>query len=175
MSTEFAIHALNPTTLMFLLLAVVLPLLISGGVVYVLSRRAQQMLIGQMALAGAGLLALGIAGAVLWQLSMVKVKVEPAALEVGGGWYRVSVPMAQVERSQVRRWTAEEADDRPTWRRNGIGMPGVSLGWFASEQSNIFAVLTPGREVVVIPTTAGYTIWVTPDDPERLMAAIRAL
>jgi len=175
MPVEFVINAANAKAITFLLSAVALPLLATGVVVYFIARKAQQLLVGYIALAGVVVLAVGIVGAIFWQLSAVNMKLDAAALDVGGGLYRVSVPMAQIDRNEVRQWTAEDAGYAPKWRTNGIGMPGVSLGWFTSSQSRIFAAITDRDNIVIIPTRAGYTILASPDHPQEFVEKIRAL
>jgi len=175
MSGEFAIHALNARAVTFLLLAVLLPLLAGGVLVSVISHKAQQARCGNVVMLSVVVLAAVIAGALFWQLSSIRLKMDATTLEVGGGLYRVSLPMAQVERSAVRVWSADDADYVPTWRSNGIGMPGVSLGWFTSKQSKIFAAYAHGEPRVLIPTRAGYVMIVSSDDPQRLVETIRAL
>jgi len=73
----------------------------------------------------------------------------------------------------VRRWSAEDVGWKPKWRTNGIALPGLALGWFTSKQSTIFAAITDWQRVVLIPTTDGYTILASPDDPDGLVAALR--
>jgi len=175
MPVEFVINAVNPKAIAFMLAAVVLPVLISGVVAYFIARRAREPRVGRIVLAYVAVLSIGILGATLWQLSAVNIKLDTAALEVGGGLYRVSVPMAQIDRNAVRQWTAEDAGYAPKWRTNGIGMPGVSLGWFTSNQSKIFAAITDRDNIVIIPTRAGYTILASPDHPQAFVDTIRAL
>jgi len=175
MPVEFIINAINSKAITFMLVVVAFPLMGSGVVVYFIARKAQQLLVGHLVLAGVSVLAIGIVGGIFWQLSAVNMKLDAAALEVGGGLYRVSVPMEQIDRGAVRRWTAEDAGYAPKWRTNGIGMPGVSLGWFTSNQSRIFAAVTDQENVVIIPTTAGYTILASPDHPQAFVDTIRAL
>jgi len=54
-------------------------------------------------------------------------------------------------------------------------MPGVSLGWFTSNESKIFAAITDRDNIVIIPTNAGYTILASPDHRQEFVDTIRAL
>lgn len=50
-------------------------------------------------------------------------------------------------------------------------MPGMALGWFRAKSGGdkIFAAVADGGRVLVIPTTAGYSILVSPDEPDALL------
>jgi len=166
MSVEFAINSFNWKTIIFLLVIAVL----LGGTFWFIHAKAQKIV-------SVSTLALGVIvfGLILWQVSSVHMKLDASTLVVGGGLYRVTVPMEQIDRSAVRQWTAEDAGYTPRWRVNGIGMPGFALGWFTSKQSKIFAAIAREDHVVVIPTTDGYTILASPDDPQGFVDKIRAL
>jgi len=117
-----------------------------------------------------------VCGVGFWQLSSVKIRLDAQTLVVGEGLYQVSLPMEQIDRSAVRQWTREEDDGyAPGLRTNGIGMPGMALGWFTSKRSKIFAAITQQDNVVIIPTTAGYTILASPDHPHEFVEKIHAL
>jgi len=146
MSIEFSIHIFNWKTIASL---IVIGVLIAWAIFFVDY--------GPRGIAYFASISLGsvIFCLILWQVSSTHIKLEPTALVVGGGLYRVDIPMEQIDRSAVRRWTQEDIGYKPRWRTNGIGMPGFSLGWFTSKQSKIFAAISDRDNLVIIPTSAG--------------------
>ena len=71
---------------------------------------------------------------------------------------------------------AAEPDLLPGWRTMGTGLPGYSSGWFRLRNGERALVyLTDRSRVVYIPTDAGYSLVLSPDDPDAFLAAIRAL
>lgn len=169
MPTEFAINALNYKTVAALLLIGVLPLLLVGLTIHFLGGGKGP----QVAVFGVVGLAIAIALLGVWQLNSIRLTVDAQTLAVGGGAYRVSIPMAQVDRGAVRL-RAGDKDHALGMRTNGIGMPGLALGWFNAKNSKVFAAVTDPEKVVIIPTTAGYTILASPEDPAAFLEAIHA-
>jgi len=160
---DVSLHALNVRSLLALFLIGVLPLLVVFGVtIWMNEGRAPK---------GATLFVLAIAGLIagfgLWQLASVRMRVDASSLTVGGGFYRVSVPLGRIEGgSQIGR----VRNDGLGARTNGIGMPGLQLGWFDIENGKkAFVAITDPGKVIRIPTQEGYTILVSPDDPDAVI------
>jgi hypothetical protein len=69
---------------------------------------------------------------------------------------------------------AREADLEPRSRRVGTGLPGYAAGWFRLRNGErALLYLTARRRVLYVPTTAGYTILLSPGDPEGMLAELR--
>jgi len=166
---EFTVHALNAKTLTSLVVLCLILAALVIGVPYLLDKNAPLATLKLPIM-------LGLASVVFvfWHLAALRASVNADTLKIGGGLYRKTIALDQIERAAVRRWSAEDAGWKPKWRTNGIALPGLALGWFTSKQSTIFAAITDWKRVVLIPTTNGYTILASPDDPDGLVAALRA-
>jgi len=167
---EFTIHALNAKTLTSLVVMCLILVALAIGVPYLLNKNAPLA-----ALKLPIVLVLASVVVVFWHLAALRASVDADTFTIGGGLYRKTIALDQIERAAVRRWSAEDAGWKPKWRTNGIALPwsGLALGWFTSKQSTIFAAITDWQRVVLIPTTDGYTILASPDDPDGLVAALR--
>lgn len=164
---DVSLHALNTKSLLALLLVGVLPLLVVLGITLWMSEGRPLRAVALITCITVGL----IAGLGTWQLASVRMRIDATSLVVGGGFYRVSVPLdrlgvgAEIER--VRTYTLGI-------RTDGIGMPGLSLGWFnVSGRGRTFAAITDPEKVVSIPTQDGYTVLVSPDDPDSVVDRLR--
>jgi hypothetical protein len=63
---------------------------------------------------------------------------------------------------------------RPTLRTNGIGLPNYSSGWFKLKNGEkALAVLTDNHKVLYIPTRDGYSILISPMDPDALLDELK--
>jgi hypothetical protein len=63
---------------------------------------------------------------------------------------------------------------RPRSRRLGTGLPGYAAGWFRlNNGERALVYLTRPKPVLYVPTTLGYSLLLSPQDPENLLAAIR--
>jgi hypothetical protein len=68
-----------------------------------------------------------------------------------------------------------EPSRRPCLRTMGVGLPGYSSGWFRlNDRSKGLLFLTDPTRAVYLPTTDGYSLLISPADPEGLLAALKA-
>jgi len=137
---------------------------------------AVALLISSQGDRGFSIYALSISGAiflvVLVQMHVSKVSVYADHLKAGGGLYKVKIPLKQIESDRASILTGAEGS-RPGWRLNGIGIPGYCQGWFSGPRSKkVFAVLTSRKNIVYVPTSTGFDLMLTPDDPESFLRAL---
>ncbi|CAM4161584.1 MULTISPECIES: hypothetical protein [Shewanella] len=149
---------------------------------------------------GAKYAASGMIIAVLGLLSWVFYKAHDASIRLSPTTMLVDIPLYRVELSRESLLTSEakilnlDEDGAPklSYRSNGVGMPGYSLGWFklaeasesvASEHivsehiasENIASALlsvTHRERVLVLPTTEGYLLILSLEQPEALLASL---
>ena len=97
-------------------------------------------------------------------------------LRIRGSLYGRMIPAAQLALEKARVVDLNNVPElQPKWRTNGVGLPGYSAGWFRlrnGEKALLF--LTNRRRALYIPTTAGYSLLISPDDPDALMNEMRA-
>jgi hypothetical protein len=86
-----------------------------------------------------------------------------------------------IPRSSLRVEDAEildlktEKTHRPFLRTMGVGLPGYCSGWFRlSDRGKGLLFLTDPARAVYLPTTDGYTLLISPADPEGFLAALKA-
>jgi hypothetical protein len=64
----------------------------------------------------------------------------------------------------------------PKRRTFGTGLPGYQAGWFRLESGEkALLYLTDRSRAVYIPTTAGYSVLLSPENPDGLLAAIASI
>jgi len=165
MSNEIAFSAFQGKTILSIIM---LGILVVGIVWWRTQSINQQPVIA----IGTILLVLLISGFLAWQLSTIRMQVADNQLTVSSGLYQVSLPMEQIERNSIRLRESDDKHYALKWRTNGIGLPGLAIGWFTSNASKVFAAITNTDKVVIIPTRAGYTILVSPENPEEFIRAI---
>lgn len=106
-------------------------------------------------------------------LSTTKAKLSGDRLIVGGALYKVSLPLAKIDVAGIRSLDAKDPF-KLRWRLNGMGWPGLNLGWFSSNgQKRMFVAATNKTHRVYIPTAEKYDILVTPVDPASFVDAIQ--
>jgi PH (Pleckstrin Homology) domain-containing protein len=103
--------------------------------------------------------------------------VSPAGLRLRGDWYGRLIPAAQIRADEVKR--VDFAVDQaltPRRRTMGTGLPGYKAGWFRLENGErALLYLTDTSRAVYVPTTAGYSLLLSPEQPEAFVSAVRAV
>ena len=106
----------------------------------------------------------------------VHFQISSAGLRVTGDLYGRLVPAAGIQAAAIRPLDfALEPQLQPRWRINGIAVPGYRSGWFKlnnGEWGLLF--VTDPQSVVLVPTSAGYSVLLSVADPQQFVAALRA-
>ena len=122
--------------------------------------------LGVVTLAALGLLA---------QLFAARATIDGSRITVGGGLYSVSVHRDVIQKDEVRVLSPTQGSYGLGYRTNGVGMPGLSLGWFQPiKGKKVFALVTQGTPILV-PTTLDYDLVISPVDSEQFLSAIRGM
>jgi Bacterial PH domain len=98
-----------------------------------------------------------------------------AGLDFRGDVWGRQVPWSalQVEKARVVDLTREPGL-RPRSRRMGTALPGYAAGWFrltSGERALLY--VTAWRRVLYVPTSAGYVLLLSPQDPDAMLAELQ--
>jgi hypothetical protein len=101
--------------------------------------------------------------------------VTPENLAFRGDFYGRPVAWSAVRGAAARVVDlTREPQLRPVSRRFGTALPGYQAGWFRlADGERALLYVTDPRRVVYVPTTLGYAILLSPQDPERLLQEVR--
>lgn len=123
-------------------------------------------------LAAIALLATSVRGA-----HASRFEIRPDGLRLTGDLYGRLVPRTQLRLDLARRVDlTREAELRPAWRRVGTGLPGYQAGWFRLRNGEkALLYLTDRQRAVYVPTTAGYSLLLSPADPDGFLSRLRAV
>jgi hypothetical protein len=119
-----------------------------------------------------GLLATSLRGA---HASRFEIRADGLRLE--GDLYGRLLPKAQLRVDLARRVDlTREEQLRPKWRRIGTALPGYQSGWVRLRNGEkALLYLTDRTRAVYIPTTAGYSVLLSPADPDGFLAQLRSV
>ena len=125
------------------------------------------ILVGVMAL-----LATSVRGA---HASRFEIRADGLRLE--GDLYGRLVPRPELRVDLARRVDlGREEQLRPKSRRIGTALPGYQAGWFRLRNGEkALLYLTDRTRAVYIPTTAGYSLLVSPADPDGFLSQLRSV
>ncbi|HET6568109.1 MAG TPA: PH domain-containing protein [Rhodothermales bacterium] len=124
------------------------------------------------------LIPLALFGLLFFSAQRVQFELSPEALSVRGAWpYGRSIPAGALVVDQARQVDLSGASPlRPKWRTNGVGLPGYKSGWFKlrnGEKALLF--VTDTERVVYVPTTNGYALLLSVEDPPAFLGALREI
>ena len=114
-------------------------------------------------------------GYMLYSTTRITFSVDGDALEIHETFYGRTVPLASLVLDKARIVNLEsEPELQPASRTNGVGLPGLQAGWFELDNGEKVLLFVSDRSKVLhIPTTEGYSLLMSPTDPEALLAALR--
>jgi hypothetical protein len=106
-----------------------------------------------------------------------RFEISQEGLRLRGDLYGRLIPADQLRGGAARRvdFTADP-DLRPQRRTMGTGLPGYRAGWFRLRNGEkALLYLTDANRAVYIPTNAGYSVLISPVDPEAFLAALASV
>ena len=94
---------------------------------------------------------------------------------VGDLWAR-TIPMDVIDVSETRILDLDrQSDYSPTRRTFGTGLPGYASGWFrlrSGEKALVY--LTRREQVVYMPTSKGYALLLSVEEPQRFVETLNS-
>ncbi len=120
-------------------------------------------------------LSLSFFGYFLYSSRCTTFEVSEEGLAIRHTLYGRTIPMSCIQVGGIRIIDLKvESEHKPKWRTNGLGLPDYSLGWFRLKNgSKALLFLTDKQRVVLLPTSKGYSVLLSPDQPEALAEALR--
>lgn len=91
-------------------------------------------------------------------------------------FYQHERPLGEFDLARARAGSLDAIPEaRLGVRSNGISLPGYAAGRFARQGGGaVFALLTDRGRVVYLPARIGPSLLISVEEPERLLAALRA-
>lgn len=127
--------------------------------------------------AGIMLVAVGFVAWALYGSSHTRFTLNHGSLRISGDPYGREIPADHLRWSEAK--TVDLRSEKmlqPAARVNGTGLPGYSAGWFRlSDSSKALVFLTDRTRVVYVPTTDGYSVMLSVNNPESFLQAARAV
>jgi hypothetical protein len=106
-----------------------------------------------------------------------RFEVSREGLRLRGDLYGRFIPADQLQSDLAKRADfAATPEFEPARRTMGTGLPGYQAGWFklrSGEKALLY--LTDRERAVYVPTHAGYSVLLSPDDPDGFLSALRSI
>ena len=102
-----------------------------------------------------------------------KLSISDGTLSIKSVVYNTNISLDNVDLDNVRVVNLNEENISFTVRKNGIGLPGMSIGWFWSNGSKYKVYVTDKKSVVYIPTKDGYTILFSSEKASEIVTDLK--
>ena len=122
-------------------------------------------------------LVVGVLGSALMGARGARFEVSLAGLRLRGDLYGRLIPVDQLRAESASRVDFTAMPElRPARRTMGTGLPGYRAGWFRLKNGErALLYLTDETRAVYVPTTAGYSVLLSPREPDRFLEALRTV
>ncbi len=120
---------------------------------------------------------IGLLGASMIGARAARFEVSPEGLRIRGDLYGRLIPADQLRGETAKRVDFVAAPElQPRRRTMGTGLPGYQAGWFRLRNGEkALLYLTDRSRAVYISTSAGYSVLISPKDPDAFLSALGAL
>lgn len=112
---------------------------------------------------------------IMWRAQHTEFVVTEHEIAIKGVIFSRRIPMSAVVADSI----SVESLTKPSpyalsYRTKGTSVPGYHAGWFRMKNGGkALAYVTAKERVVVVPTTAGYTLLASAADPDGFIAKLR--
>lgn len=126
-------------------------------------------------LGGSALLTLVIAVFVIFAFRAPTFDASSTGLRIQGGLFARTLPTTALRLDQARIVDLGVTPSlKPKWRTFGVGLPNYRGGWFRlQDNQKALVFLGSSDKVLYIPTTQGYALLFTPQDPEGCLRSLK--
>ncbi len=102
------------------------------------------------------------------------VVIDETQLTLKAPFYGRSIALDRIRFEEARVVNVDAGTEiRPTRRTNGLGLPGLGLGWFRLANGEKALVALSSRDrVVYVPTDEGYSLLLSIERPEAFLAHV---
>ena len=99
------------------------------------------------------------------------VTIDTGNLHVNVPIYSQTIPLESIDAELSKVVDLNQSSEfNLSIRTNGLGVPGYQLGWFErASGGQIYAVLTDRSSVVYLPTTEGYALLLSIEEPDAFL------
>jgi hypothetical protein len=121
--------------------------------------------------------AVGLLGRTLWGSHHATFELTDQGLAFHGDVWGKEIPLSEIRGGAARIVNVNsEPGLRPRTRTMGTALPNYQSGWFRlANGEKALLYLSQRDRALYIPTTAGYSILLSPTDPDRMLADLKRM
>jgi hypothetical protein len=114
---------------------------------------------------------------IIHSIKNCRFEMSSQGLQILGDIYGKFIPRVSLITEEARIVNLNvEKSLKPMLKTNGIGLPGYASGWFRlPDWKKALLFITDLKEVVYIPTKDGYSLMITPENPQEFLALLKEM
>ena len=114
-------------------------------------------------------------GWIIYSSRNAKFIISSAGITIRADMYGRSIPLSDLVRERAEIIDlSKQGEYAISYRSNGVGLPGYFSGWFKLKSGKkALAFVTKKTEVVHIPTTKGYEVFLSVEKPQEFITALK--
>lgn len=102
------------------------------------------------------------------------LEIKDGQLTIKSFFYNTCLDIADIDTANARVVSLKRDGIKIKWRTNGIGLPGLSIGWFRGEGNRKYKMyVTLQDQVLLLPTHKGYTILFSTDQGPAIIQELQ--
>lgn len=154
--------------------AFVINLIILAVIMLLVWRRSMPALARQVT-AGLLLATVGFFGWMYWQANHAQLVLTATSLKLQLPLYSREIALSDLQPDKAKIINLQTDDTVAlSWRTNGVGLPGYSLGWFALQpEGRALVAIADKQQVLMLPTTLGFSVLLSMPQPETLLRQLQ--
>jgi len=90
-------------------------------------------------------------------------------------FYNSNLLISDIDIKKIAKINLNNSDIKIHIRLNGIGLPGLLIGWFSSSEGKLKLYVTDKNEVLYLPTKQNYTILFSTKNADEIINTIKKL
>jgi hypothetical protein len=118
-----------------------------------------------------------IFGYLIYSMKHCRFELNDKGLQVKGEIYARFIPYSSMKLNEIKNldFTIDkDSPYRPVFRTNGAALPGYQSGWFRlSNKEKALLFVSDRTKVIYIPTTEGFSLLLTPDNPQDFVETLK--
>lgn len=117
----------------------------------------------------------GVFGYISYSMKNVTFELSSKGIKISGDMYARFIPSASLMRDKARIIDVmKETGYRTSMRTNGIALPGYTSGWFRIRNGEkVLRFVTDTKAMIYIPTKDGYSLMISPQNPEEFLEDLK--
>lgn len=101
-----------------------------------------------------------------------KLSIDENTLMIKSLMFNTNIYLSDIDKENIKVIDMNDDSIKINMRTNGIGLPGLKIGWFSGNGIKYKMYVTDKSEVVEIPTMKNYTILFSSKDSKRIVKII---